>query len=185
MRHGRDKSRTLEFGLSGDPPEQSRELDDGGPARARTRAPEAGDGYNVAVSLIRETSGRDAGTPTAESTPPKRLTRDTRFIVTSVLVVGGLILLQRYLLGARLEDTNQHFENTNQHSEDINRRIDDLDKRVNKRIDDLHDDVREIRSMVLRYLAQRSSEGLGSPEPAKPAGDDPAATGQQSSSHLR
>ncbi|MDE0104048.1 MAG: hypothetical protein OXN89_16875 [Bryobacterales bacterium] len=126
------------------------------------------------MGVDRETSGRDAVTPTAEPSPPKRLTRDTQFIVTSVLVVGGLVLGQGYLLSARFEDYNRRID-------DINRRIDD----INRRIDDLHDDVREIRSMVLRYLAQRNPEDLGSPEPAKPEGGSAAGDGHPPSKQVR
>ena len=85
---------------------------------------------------------------------------------------------QGYLLSARFDDMNRRFD-------DMNRRFDDLDKRVNERIDDLHDDVREIRSMVLRYLAQRNSEDLGGPEPAKPEGGSAAGDGHPASKQVR
>ncbi|MDE0100758.1 MAG: hypothetical protein OXN89_00110 [Bryobacterales bacterium] len=105
----------------------------------------------------RETSGQNAGTPeNAESRSPKRLTRDTQFIVTSVFVVGGLVLGQAYLRNARFDDVND--------------RIDALEERVNSRIDESQDDVRDIRSMVLPYLAERNQGTVGGSEAAKHLG---------------
>ena len=115
------------------------------------------------MSSAREKSRQKAGSSdNAQSSSPRRLTRDTQFIVTSVFVVGGLVLGQAYLLSARFDEVNQ--------------RIDALEERVNKRIDELQDDVREIRSIVLRYLAERNQGTVGGPETAKHLGDS-APTG--------
>ena len=136
------------------------------------------------MSSAREKSRQKAGSSdNAQSSSPRRLTRDTQFIVTSVFVVGGLVLGQAYLLSARFDDINQRFDEVNQRFDDVNRRFDEvnqridaLEERVNKRIDELQDDVREIRSIVLRYLAERNQGTVGGPETAKHLGDS-APTG--------
>ncbi len=106
------------------------------------------------------------------------MTRDTQFIVTSVFVVGGLVLGQAYLLSARFDDINQSID-------DINQRIDALEERVNKRIDELQDDVREIRSIVLRYLAERNQGTVGGTEAAKPLGNSAPTGDRQPSTPIR
>ena len=98
------------------------------------------------MSSAREKSRQKAGSSdNAQSSSPRRLTRDTQFIVTSVFVVGGLVLGQACLLSARFDDINQRFDEVNRRFDEVNRRIDALEERVNKRIDELQDDVREIR----------------------------------------
>ncbi len=159
------------------------------------------------MSSARETPRQKAGpSDNAQSSPPRRLTRDTQFIVTSVFVVGGLVLGQAYLLSARFDDVNQRiddvnerFDDVNQRFDDVNQRFDDIDQRfddvnqridaleerVNKRIDELQDDVREIRSIVLRYLAERNQGTVGGTEAAKPLGNSAPTGDRQPSTPIR
>ena len=145
------------------------------------------------MSSARETLRQEAGpSDNAPSSSPRRLTRDTQFIVTSVFVVGGLVLGQAYLLSARfddvnqrIDDINQRFDDVNQRIDDINQRIDALEERVNKRIDELQDDVREIRSIVLRYLAERNQGTVGGTEAAKPLGNSAPTGDRQPSTPIR
>ena len=70
------------------------------------------------------------------------MTSDTKAIIGTVVAIGGLVLGQGFYLNARIDDVNGRFG-------DVNARIDDLRVETTALIDDLQDDIRELRALVI------------------------------------
>lgn len=73
------------------------------------------------------------------------MSNDTKAIIATVVAIGGLVLGQGFYLNARIDDSNTRID-------DVHRRIDDLRGEMNRRLDDVQSDLRELRALVIDAL---------------------------------
>ena len=58
---------------------------------------------------------------------------------------------------ARIDDTNARIDDTNARIDDTNTRIDEMNLRFEARFDDVQDDIRELRALIVDALKRRES----------------------------
>ncbi|HDP98118.1 MAG TPA: hypothetical protein ENN22_02915 [bacterium] len=95
-------------------------------------------------------------------------------VLSIVLPIVLALVIGFFFNNSRFDDVNQRFEDVNQRFEDVNQRFQGVDKRfddLNRRIDDLridfnqrfnilHEDVREIKNLLIDFLKKEAGYTL-------------------------